>query len=216
MNHRCTESPAGERPPRGRPKLRSDAEQRALVVAAAGETFVATGYAGTTMDDVAARAGISKRTLYRLFGGKVELFGAVVAGHRVTMIDPPPDDDDTPLPQTLCRMFHLDLSEDAEERRYAFAEMVMREASQHAELAAVFERQGPQVAIELVSRWLAAQVKRGRLKLCDPRVAAIVLLNMVFGPPLKHPGKRAQVVGVGRREQVIAAIEIFLYGTASR
>lgn len=48
------------------------------ILAAALESFAARGFAATRLDDVAARAGISKGTLYLYFSGKEALFEAVV------------------------------------------------------------------------------------------------------------------------------------------
>lgn len=48
------------------------------IAAAALDLFVEHGYAGTRLEDVAARAGVSKGTLYLYFAGKEELFKAVV------------------------------------------------------------------------------------------------------------------------------------------
>ena len=47
-------------------------------MAAALDLFVAQGYAGTRLDDVAAHAGVSKGTLYLYFDTKEALFKAVV------------------------------------------------------------------------------------------------------------------------------------------
>ena len=48
------------------------------ITAAALELFVERGYAATRLEDVAARAGVSKGTLYLYFANKEELFKAVV------------------------------------------------------------------------------------------------------------------------------------------
>ena len=48
------------------------------ITSAALDLFVERGYAATRLDDVAARAGISKGTLYLYFANKEELFKAVV------------------------------------------------------------------------------------------------------------------------------------------
>ena len=53
------------------------------ILAAALESFAARGFAATRLEDVAARAGISKGTLYLYFKGKEELFEAVV---RATLL----------------------------------------------------------------------------------------------------------------------------------
>ncbi len=48
------------------------------LTAAALDLFVEKGYAATRLEDVAARAGVSKGTLYLYFDGKEALFKAVV------------------------------------------------------------------------------------------------------------------------------------------
>ena len=50
------------------------------LLAAALELFVERGFTATRLEDVAARAGVSKGTLYLYYSGKDELFKAVVRG----------------------------------------------------------------------------------------------------------------------------------------
>lgn len=50
----------------------------AELMAAALDLFVERGFAATKLDDVAARAGVSKGTLYLYFASKEELFKAVI------------------------------------------------------------------------------------------------------------------------------------------
>ena len=50
----------------------------AELLSAALEIFTERGFAGTRLDDVAARAGVSKGTLYLYYANKEELFKAVV------------------------------------------------------------------------------------------------------------------------------------------
>jgi AcrR family transcriptional regulator len=63
---------------------RKDARPQELL-AAALDLFVERGYAATRLDEVAARAGVSKGTLYLYFENKEELFKAVV---RENMVPP--------------------------------------------------------------------------------------------------------------------------------
>ena len=56
------------------------AERVRQVLAAAARAFARTGYAATSMEDIAAEAGISKLMLYRDFDGKRELYKAVLEG----------------------------------------------------------------------------------------------------------------------------------------
>jgi len=55
---------------------RSAARTREALIAAAYDLFYAQGYARVGVDDVAARAGVTKRTLYQHFASKDDLAGA--------------------------------------------------------------------------------------------------------------------------------------------
>lgn len=58
-------------------KRRKEARPQELT-AAALDLFVEKGYAATRLDEIAARAGVSKGTLYLYFESKEELFKAVI------------------------------------------------------------------------------------------------------------------------------------------
>ncbi|WP_112133565.1 TetR/AcrR family transcriptional regulator [Glycomyces dulcitolivorans] len=61
------------------PARRAQAEaKRAAILDAAEELFVASGYELTSVDAIAARAKVSKRTVYDHFGDKQSLFWAVL------------------------------------------------------------------------------------------------------------------------------------------
>jgi TetR/AcrR family transcriptional repressor of mexJK operon len=51
---------------------------RALIMAAASRVFLERGYPGTSVDDIAAEAGVSKRTVYNVFDDKEQLFRAII------------------------------------------------------------------------------------------------------------------------------------------
>src|SRR5213592_5088656 len=57
--------------PRGARLPRS--QRRAQLLGAARQVFVASGYHAAAMDDIAARAGVSKPVLYQHFPSKLEL-----------------------------------------------------------------------------------------------------------------------------------------------
>jgi len=59
----------------------------AELISAALDLFVEKGFAATRLEDVAARAGVSKGTLYLYFPSKEELFKAVVRGGIVPAIE---------------------------------------------------------------------------------------------------------------------------------
>jgi AcrR family transcriptional regulator len=86
MNHPIASqatSPLPESPVGGR--RRKDARPSELT-AAALELFVEKGFAATRLDDVAARAGVAKGTLYLYFRSKEALFKAVIEDGMVAVL----------------------------------------------------------------------------------------------------------------------------------
>ena len=77
--------PAGEPPAPARGGQRSARlprdERRAQLLAAAQEVFVANGYHGAAMDEIAETAHVSKPVLYQHFPSKRELYLALLDSH---------------------------------------------------------------------------------------------------------------------------------------
>ena len=65
----------------GRTRL-SAGERRDVIEAVAGPLFAERGYAATTLDEIAAAAGVTKPVLYRHFESKKELYLALLHRHR--------------------------------------------------------------------------------------------------------------------------------------
>src|SRR5262245_22687253 len=62
----------------GRPQARPDEESRTVLLDAARQKFATSGYAATSIESVARRAGVSTKTLYRLIPNKAALFEAII------------------------------------------------------------------------------------------------------------------------------------------
>ena len=75
------ETPADTVPEPRRGRVKSDLKRRAILHGAKA-VFLAAGFEGANMDEVAARAGVSKMTVYRHFGSKEDLFAGVITEQR--------------------------------------------------------------------------------------------------------------------------------------
>lgn len=62
----------------GRPRKLPVEEQRVLVLSAARQVFATHGVQGATIEQIARQAGLSRQTVYELFGDKGELFDQTV------------------------------------------------------------------------------------------------------------------------------------------
>jgi AcrR family transcriptional regulator len=60
------------------PRLLPRAERRATLLAGAAQAFASGGFDGTSMDDIAAGAGVTKLIVYRHFESKEELYRAIL------------------------------------------------------------------------------------------------------------------------------------------
>src|SRR3954454_18428791 len=82
---------------------------RAAILDAARERFLELGYAGTTMNAVAADAGVSVETVYKAFGNKA---GLVKAVFDVAIVG-----DDEPIPLMQRQLIaHIEAEPDAREK----------------------------------------------------------------------------------------------------
>jgi AcrR family transcriptional regulator len=70
--------PAASASPRPTRRLLPRDERQAQLLAAAATAFAHAGFAGTSMEDVAATAGVTKLIVYRHFDSKDELYRAVL------------------------------------------------------------------------------------------------------------------------------------------
>jgi AcrR family transcriptional regulator len=173
------------RRPRGRPPIRSDDETRRLVLEAARQEFHANGYSATCMNDVAQRAGVSTKTMYRLIPTKADLLRGVVAD-RIGLFMPAFDADALdalPLDEALERMLlaygELTLSQETVD----MTRLVLTEGDRFPEVAAAFYEAAVLRTSEAMAGWLRRQCERGLIKLADAHAAAGMLRGMMIMEP---------------------------------
>ncbi len=205
------------RRPRGRPKVMSDAAQRALIVTEARKLLLEKGYGRTTTDDVAARCRISKQTLYRHFPGKPALIAAVVDSHRQSMLDLPNNYDGLPLDEALEKIFKIDIDPKADKERVALLRLVLLEALQFPELEDILRRHGGDRSREELAKWLSEQCRRGLMAIEDVDSVAQILMDMIFGAVVFKASRRLELPGPKERNAHIRrCIAIFLNGVVPR
>ncbi len=157
------------------------AEKRAQILTGAAAVFAEEGYEGASMAGIAARAGVSKGTLYNYFPSKAALFAAYIGEecrrNLVNVLGGTHDPDAAPetvLRQIGRRMLELMLSPVGQ----TVYRVVIAEAAKFPELAQVFFEAGPSQAIGGLAEWLNEQTRRGRLNVPDPEFAADQFFNL--------------------------------------
>jgi AcrR family transcriptional regulator len=186
---------------RGRPPTRTDDETRHLIAEAARREFMAHGYAGASMEDVAKGAGVSKKTLYRLIPAKADLFKTSVTD-RIARFRLAADEETSgrdfasALERLLTEYGNLTLSAET----IAIQKLVIAESGRFPELAASFYTEAIVATREVIEAFLSRQCVRGLIDLDDPGAAAGMLRGMMILEP-----QRAAMIG---RADVPSAAEI--------
>ena len=170
---------------RGRPQVRPDDETRRVIYEAARHEFAASGYAATSMETVARRAGVSTKTLYRLIPNKASLFEGMVSDRldRFLSVVNLHAADHTDIEQALfaALMACADLALD--EEVIALQRMVLQEAGKFCDIAGTFYKNAIQRTAAALADWLRVQQARGLIALDDVDEAAGMLLGMVSSAP---------------------------------
>lgn len=130
--------------------------RREELLLAATDVFFTSGFAGASVDDIIAKAGGSKRTIYSYFGNKEELFSAVIREICQRAMAPLAQEDicgpdlETTLRDVGRRYLSVIMSPEALE----LYRIVVAEGSRFPQLAEVFFTTGPGKASASLARVL--------------------------------------------------------------
>ena len=203
----ATDHPAGGR----------TAVKRQAIMDAATALFLANGYQGTSMDDIAAEASVSKQTVYKQFADKERLFTGIVLStlERATR----------PFGAEIERLQDtIDLASDLRLLARAYCSSVMQpsivqlrrlvigEANRLPDLARTYYERAPERTLKALAASFGRLAERGLLQLDDPMVAAGHFAFLVIGRALDKSlfsgadsYSRAQLI-----EQADAGAAVFL------
>jgi TetR/AcrR family transcriptional regulator, mexJK operon transcriptional repressor len=164
------------------------ARKRRAIMAAATALFLRNGYQGTSMDEIAALAAVSKQTVYKNFADKERLFADIILGITGSSDE---------IIQDMTRV--LDGTDDLERaltelgRRYIAAvlqphvvrlrRLVIAEADRFPDLARSYYRRAPARALDTLASAFADLAGRGLLQLGDPLLAAHHFAYLILSIP---------------------------------
>ncbi|MET7281823.1 TetR/AcrR family transcriptional regulator [Kribbella sp. NPDC005582] len=196
------------------------ATKRRAIHAAATEVFLQHGYLGASMDEVAAKAGVSKQTVYKQFENKERLFAEIVLGTNEQLAD------------NLAKAYAetLDGATDAREALLALAyrllesltsdgilqlrRLVIAEADRFPEVCGAWFTTGFEKSLEALGEALTRLTDRDLLrKLDDPTLVAYQFAGLVMYKPMN----RAMFAGTRQRPKpgeletlATRAVDVFL------
>jgi TetR/AcrR family transcriptional regulator, mexJK operon transcriptional repressor len=166
---------------------------RQAIIQAATEVFLRNGYLGATTDEVAARASVSKQTIYRHFGDKQHLFAAVILDKATTVVDE--------VFETIADALReaRDVRAALHDLAHAFLDglltpdvirmrrLVIAEADRFPDIARTWFDRGFERALPIVGEALSGLASRGLLhNLGDPVLAAYQFAGLVMYQPMNY------------------------------
>ncbi|MEW2448481.1 TetR/AcrR family transcriptional regulator [Streptomyces parvulus] len=194
--------------------------KRAAILAAARELFLANGFDRSSVDAVAARAGVSKRTVYDYFGDKRTLLQAVVDTVGESLVDTIR----RILDDTLTDVADLTETADLEDVLVAFSMRIatdMLGSAEYATLQRLVRTQagsapeGGENALadtpdEALAERFAAFAEAGLLDIPDARLAADQFIALTFNVPLNRYGSANAAEDSRVRPLLVEGVRTFL------
>ena len=165
--------------------------KRQGIIAAATEAFLRSGYLGTSMDEIAALAGVSKQTVYKQFADKERLFTEIVLG-TIDQVGEPfwagidvlenTENLETDLRKVAGQLITIV----SDPQLLQLRRLVIGEASRFPVLGRTYYERGPGRSTERLASQFQVLVERGLLELDDPQLAAQHFNWLVLSIPLNQ------------------------------
>jgi TetR/AcrR family transcriptional regulator, mexJK operon transcriptional repressor len=157
------------------------ARTRCAIVKTAADLFLRRGYGGTSMDLIAAEAGVARQTIYNQFESKEALFRAIFSAYA--------DEAMMPLAiaarkgasvrATLVRLARSHIERVLSPAKLALHRLVVAEAAHFPELGRAIYDAGAARVVAQLADFLREQTRLGHLNVPDPDAAAEQFFGMV-------------------------------------
>ena len=160
---------------------RRDAKREAIL-AGAKDVFLAEGFEGASMDGVAAKAGVSKMTVYRHYGSKEALFAGVIDGLCERIVDDDLDQIFARPPHDALRgfarkMIEITFAPDTIELH----RIVVAESRRFPKLGKQFYANGPEACIAALEKYFIRNKGKSGFRVGDARRSAEEFLELLRG-----------------------------------
>ncbi|MFO1261722.1 MAG: TetR/AcrR family transcriptional regulator [Rhodoferax sp.] len=160
------------------------------LLGAALDLFVEKGFAATRAEEVAARAGVSKGTLFLYFSSKEDLFQAVVRENisgRYAEWNEEFEAFEGSSADMLRYCMQVWWERLGATKASGTTKLIMSEARNFPEIAAFYHREVIEPGKQLIRRILQRGIDSGEFKVADPEYAIYgVIAPMIFLIMMKH------------------------------
>lgn len=154
------------------------------MLGAALRLFCEQGYSATSIEAIAAAAGVGKKAIYARYPNKQSLFSAVVSHAQAmqpwVVEELRADDGALSLEEGLRHRAQAIIHSSAVPEAVAFHQLLQREGQRFPELGQVFAAALSRT-VEDLAQYFARQQALGRVGMIEPRTAAVMFVFAVFG-----------------------------------
>jgi len=160
-----------------------DDEKARQILDGARRVFLAQGFDGASMNDIARAAGVSKGTIYFHFESKEVLFEALIRAEQRQQAEQccVVDEHDPDVAAVLTRLGRSFLTMMMAPEIIAQVRTVIAVAAKFPRIGRAFYETGPRHGHDQLCAYFAKQHKAGRLNAPDPDIAAIHFIQLCFG-----------------------------------
>ena len=163
-----------------RGQTHGETDKRRQILEGARTVFMAAGFDGASMGEIARAAGVSKGTLYVYFDSKEALFEALTIAEKSGLAEVlfTLDAEDPDVRAVLTRLGHTYLVEMSKPKHVSVIRMVIGACEKFPRFGQAFFDAGPAQGIARLSAYLDRQVAAGRLRADDTELAAKHFLHL--------------------------------------
>jgi TetR/AcrR family transcriptional repressor of mexJK operon len=202
------------------------ARKRRAILDAATDLFLRGGYLGTSMDEIAALAAVSKQTVYKHFEDKKRLFTEIVISSVNEVSDPNTREvrelgAGGDLEAELRELARRQLARVMQPKLLQLRRLVIAESGRFPELGRAFYDRGPGRTIAVLAASFERLASQGQLRLDDPLLAAAHFNWLIMSIPLNEAmllGKDDPPATAELDRYAVAGVRAFLaaYGRGRR
>jgi len=166
----------------------TESAKRRQILEGARQVFLASGFDGASMGEIAKAAGVSKGTLYVYFDSKESLFAALTTEEKRGLAEVlfKLDADDPDVRSVLTQLGHTFLSRMVTPEHVSSIRMVIGAAEKFPALGQAFYEAGPCQGAARLAAYFDRQVEAGRLSIEDTSVAAQHFLDLCSSGLMKR------------------------------
>lgn len=183
------------------------------------DTFLEQGYERTTMASIASAAGMSKRTMYRNYQDKADLFNAAIerAVDRYTLPEEALSNADSGnLEETLIAIAHIRIRNVATPEGIRLQRILTTQSFRFPHLFTRSYEQSISPTVEFLAQLFERSNARGETDISQPSRAATAFLGLVVGGPARSITAGDALSDKEIDEHVSYAVRLFLNGIRKR